>query len=581
MLDLLISFEAPDSEPRTRYFYFMLIELRIKNFAIIDELSLSFSKGFNILSGETGAGKSIILSAVHLLLGDKATEEWIRSSEEEANVEALFDLSGNSEIREKIKEKAPHLQGTGEEDSLLIRRVISRFGRGKVFINGNLSTLGVLSEVGEGLLSIYGQHEHQTLQRVETHLDILDEFGGLVGLREEFQKQYVEFVSLSEEVQKIREEKEKKAKERDLMAFQSKEIEAFGIQIGEEESLKEDRILLTHAKKLMDFAVAAEEALYSEEGSAIERVQNVLTRCREAAAIDPFLSQPLKALESILIQLQEAALALRDYSRRVEINPTRLEEIEDRLEQIDRLKRKYGPTVEDVLSLKQKIDEALKSFTSGEERLSRLEGLLGPLRKTLDDLGERLSGERKKVALELKKSVERELNSLGMKKTIFEIQMEPAPLSPRGVDRVEFLISPNVGEEVKPLAKIASGGELSRIMLAMKRILAKVGGRQVLIFDEVDSGIGGAMAEVVGKKLKELSRHHQVICVTHLPQIACFADQHHSVRKEVKSGRTITSVDRLDKGSIVDEIARMLGGVKVTEKTKAHAREMVESAKKA
>ena len=581
MLDLLISFEAPDSEPRTRYFYFMLIELRIKNFAIIDELSLSFSKGFNILSGETGAGKSIILSAVHLLLGDKATEEWIRSSEEEANVEALFDLSGNSEIREKIKEKAPHLQGTGEEDSLLIRRVISRFGRGKVFINGNLSTLGVLSEVGEGLLSIYGQHEHQTLQRVETHLDILDEFGGLVGLREEFQKQYVEFVSLSEEVQKIREEKEKKAKERDLMAFQSKEIEASGIQIGEEESLKEDRILLTHAKKLMDFAVAAEEALYSEEGSAIERVQNVLTRCREAAAIDPFLSQPLKALESILIQLQEAALALRDYSRRVEINPTRLEEIEDRLEQIDRLKRKYGPTVEDVLSLKQKIDEALKSFTSGEERLSRLEGLLGPLRKTLDDLGERLSGERKKVALELKKSVERELNSLGMKKTIFEIQMEPAPLSPRGVDRVEFLISPNVGEEVKPLAKIASGGELSRIMLAMKRILAKVGGRQVLIFDEVDSGIGGAMAEVVGKKLKELSRHHQVICVTHLPQIACFADQHHSVRKEVKSGRTITSVDRLDKGSIVDEIARMLGGVKVTEKTKAHAREMVESAKKA
>jgi len=581
VLDLLISFEAPDSEPRTRYFYFMLIELRIKNFAIIDELSLSFSKGFNILSGETGAGKSIILSAVHLLLGDKATEEWIRSSEEEANVEALFDLSGNSEIREKIKEKAPHLQGTGEEDSLLIRRVISRFGRGKVFINGNLSTLGVLSEVGEGLLSIYGQHEHQTLQRVETHLDILDEFGGLVGLREEFQKQYVEFVSLSEEVQKIREEKEKKAKERDLMAFQSKEIEASGIQIGEEESLKEDRILLTHAKKLMDFAVAAEEALYSEEGSAIERVQNVLTRCREAAAIDPFLSQPLKALESILIQLQEAALALRDYSRRVEINPTRLDEIEDRLEQIDRLKRKYGPTVEDVLSLKQKIDEALKSFTSGEERLSRLEGLLGPLRKTLDDLGERLSGERKKVALELKRSVERELNSLGMKKTIFEIQMEPAPLSLRGVDRVEFLISPNVGEEVKPLAKIASGGELSRIMLAMKRILAKVGGRQVLIFDEVDSGIGGAMAEVVGKKLKELSRHHQVICVTHLPQIACFADQHHSVRKEVKSGRTITSVDRLDKGSIVDEIARMLGGVKVTEKTKAHAREMVESAKKA
>jgi DNA repair protein RecN (Recombination protein N) len=558
----------------------MLIELRIKNFAIIDELNLSFSKGFNILTGETGAGKSIILNAVHLLLGDKATEEWIRSTEEEANVEAVFDISGNSEIKEKIQEKAPHLQGAGEEDSLLIRRLISRSGRGKVFINGNLATLGMLSEVGEGLLSVYGQHEHQSLQRVETHIDILDEFGGLLGLREEFQKQYLEFVSLSEEVEKIRAEKERRAKERELMAFQSREIETSGIQVGEEESLKEDRVLLTHAKKLMDFAHLSEEALYSEEGSAIEKVQKVLNQCREMAAIDPSLSQPLKALESTLIQLEETALALRDYSRRVEINPMRLDEIENRLEEIDRLKRKYGTTVEEVLSFKHKIDGTLKSITSDEERLSQLEDLLEPLRQNLSDLGKRLSAERKRVAVELKKSVERELSSLGMKKTVFEIRMDPSPLSLRGIDRVEFLLSPNVGEEVKPLAKIASGGELSRIMLAMKKILAKVGGRQVLIFDEVDSGIGGAMAEVVGRKLKELSRHHQVICVTHLPQIACFADQHHSVRKEVKSGRTMTLVDRLDKESIVDEIARMLGGVKVTEKTKAHAREMIETAKK-
>ena len=558
----------------------MLQELRIKNFAIIDELNLSFSKGLNILSGETGAGKSIILNAVHLLLGDKVTEEWIRSSEEEASVEALFDISGNLEVKERIKEKASHLQGAGEEDSLIIRRVISRSGRGKVFINGNLATLGVLSEVGEGLLSIYGQHEHQSLQRVETHIDILDEFGGLLGLREEFQKQYQEFFSLSEEVEKIRTEKERRAKERELMAFQSKEIEASGIQIGEEESLKEERTILTHAKKLMDFANASEETLYSEEGSTIEKIQRMLNQGREMAAIDPFLSQPLKALESALIQLEEIALALRDYSKRVEINPMRLEEIENRLEEIDRLKRKYGSTIKEVISFKRKIDEALKSFTSDEEKLSQLEGCLEPLRHTVSGLGKKLSDERKKVALELIKSVERELNSLGMKKTIFEIHIDPLPLSLKGVDRVEFLISPNVGEEVKPLAKIASGGELSRIMLAMKRILAKVGGRQVLIFDEVDSGIGGAMAEVVGKKLRELSHHHQVICVTHLPQIACFADQHHSVRKEVKSGRTITSVDRLEKETIIDEIARMLGGVKITEKTRAHAKEMIENARK-
>ena len=558
----------------------MLLELRIKNFAIIDELNLSFSKGFNILSGETGAGKSIILNAVHLLLGDKATEEWIRSSEEEANVEALFDISGNLEVKQKIMEKAPHVQGTEEEDSLFIRRIISRSGRGKVFINGNMATLGTLSEVGEELLSIYGQHEHQSLQRVETHIDILDEFGGLFGLREEFRARYEEFVSLSEEVERIRTEKDRRAKERELMAFQSREVEASGIQVGEEESLKEDRTILTHAKKLMDFARACEETLYSEEGSTIGKIQKILNQGRDMAAIDPSLSHLLKALDSALIQLEEIALAFRDYSRRVEVNPVRLDEIENRLDEIDRLKRKYGSTIEEVLAFKRRVDEALKSFTSDVEKLSQLESRLGPLRQMVNNLGKKLSGERKRVASELKKSVEKELNSLGMKKTIFEIHIDPLPLSPKGVDRVEFLISPNIGEEVKPLAKIASGGELSRIMLAMKRILAKVGGRQVLVFDEVDAGIGGAMAEVVGRKLRELSRHHQVICVTHLPQIACFADQHYSVRKEVKLGRTITLVDRLDKESIVDEIARMLGGLKVTEKTRAHAKEMIENARR-
>jgi DNA repair protein RecN (Recombination protein N) len=495
-------------------------------------------------------------------------------------VEALFDVSENREVKERMAERAPHLQGAGGEDSLIVRRVISRSGRGKVFVNGNSATLGVLSEIGEGLLTIYGQHEHQSLQRVETHIDILDEFGGLLGLREEFQKQYQEFVSLSEETERIRTEKERRAKERELMAFQSKEIEASGIQIGEEESLKEDRTILTHAKKLMDFAQASEGTLYSEEGSTIEKIQRILNQGREMAAIDPSLSHLLKGLESTLIQLEDIALALRDYSRRVEVNPTRLDEIDNRLEEIDRLKRKYGSSIKEVLAFKQKMDGALQSFSSDEEKLSQLEGRLEPLRQTVNQLGKKLSGERRRVALGLKKSVEKELNSLGMKKTIFETHIDPLPLSLKGVDRVEFLISPNVGEEVKPLAKIASGGELSRIMLAMKRILAQVGGRQVLIFDEVDAGIGGAMAEVVGRKLRELSRHHQVICVTHLPQIACFADQHHSVRKEVKAGRTITLVDKLDNESIVDEIARMLGGVKVTEKTKAHAKEMIENAKR-
>lgn len=558
----------------------MLIELRIRDFAIIDELDLTFSKGLNILTGETGAGKSIILNAVHLLLGDRATEELIRGSETEASVEALFDLSGNRKLREMIREKSSKHRDREDDDSLLVQRTITRAGRGKVFINGSLATLGMLEAVSEELLSVYGQHEHQTLQQADTHIDILDEFGGLLGRRESFRETFERCGALAEELHRIREEREKVARERELLMFQSKEIEASGIQAGEEETLKEERKILAHARKLMEFAESSEDALYRDEGSAIGKVRSILRQGREMNSIDPSLSPILESLNSSLIQLEEASLGLRDYAKRLDTNPDRLEEIENRLEAIDGLKRKYGPTVEEVLLHRQKADERLRSWTSDEERLLALDRELGPLEKAVNDLARELTRERKRVALDLEKSVEKELGSLGMKKTTFQARLDTAPLNPKGADRVEFLISPNVGEDLKPLAKIASGGELSRIMLAMKRILARVGGRQVLVFDEVDSGIGGATAEVVGRKLRELSRHHQVICVTHLPQIACFADEHRSVRKEVRAGRTVTVVERLEKEALVDEIARMLGGLKVTEKTRAHAREMLEHAKK-
>jgi len=558
----------------------MLLELRIKNLAIIDELDLTFSRGLNILTGETGAGKSIILNAVYLLLGDKAPEEVIRGSENEASVEALFDLSGNRRLRERIREKDPKLQDPEEKDTLLVQRTITRSGRGRVFVNGHLATLGMLSEIGGEVLSIYGQHEHQTLQQVETHLDILDEFGGLLPLRGTFQGQFEAITRLSEEIRRIREEKERRSRERELMAFQAREIEASGIQVGEEEALKEERRVLAHARKLMEFAESAGGALYGDEESATGKIQAILRQGRDMASVDPSLSSLLESLDSARIQLEEASLMLREYSRRIEMNPERLEEIENRLEVIDQLKRKYGPTVEAILLLRSRLDEQLTSWTTDEERLTTLESGLVPLQKEVEALAQRLSQERRRTAEELKKATEKELGSLGMKKTTFDVQIGVLPLSSKGVDRVEFLISPNVGEAVKPLAKIASGGELSRIMLAMKRILARVGGRQVLIFDEVDSGIGGATAEVVGRKLRELSRHHQVICVTHLPQIASFADEHHSVGKEVRSGRTVTIVQRLEEDGRVDEIARMLGGVKVTDRTRAHAREMLEHAQK-
>ncbi len=557
----------------------MLQELRIKNFAIIDELSLSFSRGLNIITGETGAGKSIILNAVHLLLGDKATEEMIRTSEEEAMVEALFDISKNSEVKDRLKERFPKLSSMDEE-CFIIRRVISRSGRGRVMINENITTLSMLSEIGERLLSIYGQHEHQSLQRVETHIDILDEFGGLLALRGQFQKQFEKFISLSDEIRRIKEEREKREKEHELMRFQLREIEASRLTMGEEESLREERKILLNAKRLMEFSNLSEEILYSERGSALEKIQSVLKQGQELASIDLSISDIIKTLENASIQLEEAIILLRNYSERIESNPQRLEEIDSRLMEIEGLKRKYGPTIDDIFLYKKKIEEEIRSFDSSEGRLSQLEGILQSIQGEVFALARKLSWERNRVALELKRFVERELGSLGMKKTTFKVLIEEAPLSPKGMDRVEFLISPNIGEEVKPLAKIASGGELSRIMLAIKKILANVGERQVLIFDEVDSGIGGAIAEVVGRKLKELSRHHQVICVTHLPQIACYADTHHSVRKEIRSGRTVTMVHKLEKEAVIDEIARMLGGVKVTEKTRDHAKEMIEYAKR-
>ena len=476
----------------------MLLELRIRNFAIIDEVNLSFSKGFHVITGETGTGKSIILNAVQLLMGDKAGEELIRSSAEEASVEALFDITSHPEIQEKAREKGAQIHNSGDENVCLIRRVISRSGRGKVFLNENLTTLGTLSEIGEALLSLYGQHEHQSLQRVETHIDILDEFGRLVDLREEYREHFERFVSLSAEIKKIREEQEKGAKEKELMAFQLNEIEASGIRPGEEESLKEEQRILLHSRKLMDFVDFSKELLYEGEGSTIERIQTILRQGNEMMAIDPSLSGMIGNLETASIQLEEVVLNLRDYLKKIEVNPMRLEEVENRMEEISRLKRKYGPTVEEVLQFKDKVEKTLGSLVSTEDRLSQMEGILDSLQGEMVALAKKLSWERARVASELKKAVEKELGTLGMKKTTFEVRLDDTGISPKGTDRVEFLISPNVGEGVKPLAKIASGGELSRMMLALKKILARVGGRQVLIFDEVDSGIGGAMAEVVG-----------------------------------------------------------------------------------
>ena len=571
----------------------MLSELHIKDFAIIDEVGISFSKGLNVLTGETGTGKSIIINAVNMILGDKASDDLIRTSAEGGTVEALFDIGGNEELDARLRER-----GFEAKESMVIKRVISRGGRSRAFINGGLATLPLLSAIGEEFLSIYGQHEHQSLQRHERHIDILDEFGGLMELRSIYYDRLRRLMQVNKELRELRAQEERISRERELMAFQLGEIESANLQPGEENSLTGERRVLMNAEKLLEYSRGAENVLYSGDGSVVEKLNGVLERVRELARIDPSVSPSVQSLESAIYQLEDVGLSLRSYAQKVEVNPERLDEIEVRLDEINRLKRKYGPTLDDIFTFRRKVETELGEIAANKDRAGELESVVKELQGEILSLAKELSEKRRTTARRLEGEIGRELADLNMDKTRFQIRIdtvgkvqpkeshgdlwvESFHLTPKGMDEVEFLISPNIGEALKPLSKIASGGELSRIMLAMKSILAEMGAGQTLIFDEVDAGIGGATAEVVGRKLHALSRRHQVLCVTHLPQIACFADSHYTVSKETKRGRTIARVKRLEGDGITDEIARMLGGVKITSKTRAHAREMIENIKRA
>jgi DNA repair protein RecN (Recombination protein N) len=568
----------------------MLAELRIKDLAIVDEIDIVFSRGLNVLTGETGAGKSIIINSVNMLLGDRTFDGLIRTGAEAATAEALFDISDHAEIEEKLR-----AIGVDDAKELLIKRMVASSGRSRVFVNGTLSTLALISRIGEILLSIYGQNEHQNLQRAERHLDILDEYGGLNAFRTQYEESFHEMDGLIRELQSLREAEDQLIKDRELMRFQSQEIAAAQLKENEEETLQEQRRILSNAEKLFERADAAETILYSGESSVSEKLHTVLQNVEEIARIDPSIDSLAKTLESSIYQLEEVAYSLRDYRGKIEYDPDGLEAVEHRLDELQRLKKKYGPTIQDILQFKERVDDQLERLDSRDERTKTLEERLVKAQQKTIELGRTLSQKRKGAATAFERVMEEELGSLGMANTVFEVRFDVnrsvsrekwidvvnVSLGPRGMDTAEFYISPNVGEEPRPLSRIASGGELSRIMLAIKRIIASAEPGQTLIFDEVDAGIGGAVAEVVGKKLKDLSSYHQVVCVTHLPQIACFADVHHRVTKSIRQNRTRALVEELDSQERIDEIARMLGGLRITEKTRAHATEMIENARKA
>jgi DNA repair protein RecN (Recombination protein N) len=559
----------------------MLKELSIQNLAIIDNLSVSFVEGLTVISGETGAGKSIIIGAVGLLLGERASTDFIRSSEDSAVIEALFDIRGKNHVKDKLNN-----MGYGSDDELVVKRVVSRTGKNRIYINGNLTTLSMLSSLSEELVNICSQHEHQTILNADNHIDIIDEFGGLIPRRAEYSDLFIDYQSLKEKLSQLKSINRKKQEREEFLTFQLKEIEEGDIKQGEDLSLQEERNILSNAKKLGDCANESHEILYAGEGTILEKLAFISQRIQEINEIDTRFSISKAELDSIYFSLEDVSFRLRDYMGGILFDPARLDEIDERLAYLRRLKRKYGGTLDDVFQKKNEIREELNTISSVEEEIERISEEIIRKKKLALEKARALSQQRRVVAKQLAEDIEHEINTLRMANTTFDVRFTLRPdddeteplMHSKGIDAVEFYLSTNVGEELKPLNRIASGGELSRIILAMKKVLARTGSVSTIIFDEVDTGIGGATAEIVGKKLQDVSEHHQVICITHLPQIVCFGKNHFLVSKHVSGDRTKTEMRILSEAERLEEITRMLGGVEVTQKTREHAHEMLRAA---
>lgn len=562
----------------------MLREISIKNFAIIDDLRISFSRGFTILSGETGAGKSIIISAVNLLLGSRATAGFVRTGAEYAELEALFDISPDSRTARILAENDL------ETAELIVRRIIARNNRHRVYINNRLSTIALLTALTENLASISGQHAHQGLLDEEQHLLTLDRFGNLIPLREKVRKQFQQMQPLIRKLEELKELKNRQAEKRELLAFQKNEILEADIKTGETEELEQELLLLKNGETIFRAVHSGIEELYSAQNAIVERLVEVRKQIEKVCQIDPELESKVEHLNDITFRVEDITEGLRAYLDQIPLDEKRMETAEERLFFIRKLCRKYGGSPDSLLTHLKKTEEELDSIENLEERIGETEKDLAGHHETLRALARELSEKRKKTAEVLAEKVEKELAALKMSDTRFRVSVSPIPfsdannpwlranekgcISENGMDHAGFMIAPNIGEELKPLSQIASGGELSRVVLALKVILAKTESVETVIFDEVDAGIGGSVAEIVGRKIAELSSFHQIICITHLPQIARFGNHHFRISKEVKQGRTLTSITPLTEKERIEELARMLGGVKMTQATLDHAMEM-------
>lgn len=564
----------------------MLLSLTIDNVVLIEHQVLELGPGFNVLTGETGAGKSMVVDALALVLGGRARPEIVRSGGREAEVAALFEIEAGSRVAAKLE-----AAGVPCDGELVIRRVVQAEGRSRAFLNGKLSTAAQLAELAPDLCDIASQHESVSLTDPATHLEYLDAYGRLETQRDALGEKVAELGEIVREIDRVREAERGRAEREDFLQFQLRELDELDPSAGEEAELESERARLRHAEKLTKSTQGAADRLYEGEAAVCDQLARVSTDLDAAAAIDPSLAPLARTIESARSELADAARALSRYASGIESNPERLAEIDDRWFRLQKLLRKHGPTTTELVAYRDELRKQVTELTSADQVRGELEAKRDACLKAVATEARTLSRKRRDAAAKLADAIGRELAGLGMGRARVVVDVSPVPapqagelppvdgarLTTSGIDRVEFLIAPNKGEDPRPLRRIASGGELSRALLALKRVLAEKGPAGLYVFDEVDAGVSGAIAEVIGRAIAEVARHRQVLCITHLPQIAALADVQYVVDKSESKNRTTSTVRRLSDGERVDEIARMIGGVRVGDAARRAALELLAS----
>lgn len=561
----------------------MLLELKVSNFAIIDNANIHFRQGLNILSGETGAGKSILLKSLGLLMGEKAASETVRNGAEQAVIEGSFDIGTRADIKQRLADMGIEVF----DDQLVVRRIVStQTSKSRVYLNGSLSTLASLRDVvaplvevtGQAvpLIEMTGQHENRNLMSRAYHLDLLDQYTGVWKTRSDFASRFSRLQVLREEIDQLRHDERNRAQRLDFLIYQRDEIKALGLKPGEEEDIENDAKRLKFSARLGDFAGQAEDMLYGGDDSITSRLHYVLQRANELRGIDPMLAQLLEPLNQARTLINEASYELRDYTKKLDADPSRLEELEERLSRLRQLQKKYGGTANEILAAFDKIAAEIHQLENADEIITEKEAEMNVIQKELRALAEDMHKRRENGAKLLQKGVADELKDLNMKGFEFLVQVEwSETLSSTGQSQVEFMTRTSKTDSPRALAKFASGGELSRTLLAIKQVVGSSAFPRTYLFDEVDAGVSGPTAEKVGRKLKSIARGQQVICITHLPQVASFGDVHFYIQKSQSKKAVQTEVVELNDNSRIQEIARLISGEKITKTSLAHAEQLL------